>query len=223
LFFAVITSQISGNWIETDKNLGENEKKELKEAIADVKKEVFDTKTVTGDTEIADTDTVLDLPDDEDDEDNEILDRVITKLLKGDKANTQEVTNNIKTFAPFTAFLLIPVFAFLLFVFFHKQKKMFVDHFVFALHIHSFMFLWYALLLLASKIPNIPHFYSSGWLTLFAPFLYVCVAVYVFYHPRIISLIWKILLLNFLYFMSLMIISILLLVAFASFIDKYLQ
>jgi hypothetical protein len=205
LFFAVIASQIPGNWIEMETDLDEDNKKELNEAVTDAKKEVFDTKEVTGD------------------ENNEIFERKIEKLLKGDKAEVQEMTNNIKTLAPFTAFLLIPVFAFLLFVFFHKQKKMFVDHFVFALHIHSFMFLWYALILLASKIPNISHFYSSGWLTLFVPLLYVCVAVYVFYHPRIRSLIWRILLLNFFYFMSLVIISVFLLATFVGFMAKYWQ
>lgn len=131
----------------------------------------------------------------------------------------EEISKELKpifsTYGPFVAFLLVPFFAFLLFVFFHKQKKMFVDHMVFALHIHSFVFLLYTLLILASMVPHIPHFYSSEWIVIFLPLLYLAIATYCFYRPKIWSLIWRILLLNIIYFIGLLIFLIVLIVLFA--------
>jgi hypothetical protein len=138
----------------------------------------------------------------EDDEDLEIADKISL------------IQTHFSKYAPFLALALVPFFAFLLFVLFHKQQKMYVDHLVFALHIHSFIFLFYALLLLIKQIPHIPQFYSSDWVVFFIPLLYVTIASYIFYRPKILALIWKILLLNILYFSSLLCIFVLLLVLY---------
>jgi len=45
-----------------------------------------------------------------------------------------------KSKSPILFFFLIPLFAFLLFLFFYKKEYYFVDHLVFALHLQSFLF-----------------------------------------------------------------------------------
>jgi hypothetical protein len=42
---------------------------------------------------------------------------------------------------PTVIFLILPLYAFLLWLFFRKQRRYYVEHFVFALHLHSFAFL----------------------------------------------------------------------------------
>ncbi|GHV71038.1 hypothetical protein FACS189420_4590 [Bacteroidia bacterium] len=206
LFFALVTSHI--NWT--------NEEEEAKEAIETVKKDMASEKKETFNEKEVTVEENEEIADEDDELFDKIIERIAAKGSKSDKAAKQEIINNAKTAAPFAAFLLIPIFAFQLFIFFHKQKKMFVDHFVFALHVHSFVFLWYAILLLINKIQNIPHFYSSGWLILFVPLLYIGIATYVFYRPKIKSLIWKVLVMNFIYFIGLFITILILLLVFVA-------
>jgi hypothetical protein len=42
---------------------------------------------------------------------------------------------------PTVIFVLLPLYAFLLWLFFRRQRRYYVEHFVFALHLHSFAFL----------------------------------------------------------------------------------
>jgi hypothetical protein len=50
--------------------------------------------------------------------------------------------------APQAMFVLLPLFAGLLKLFYARRKRFYVEHFVFALHVHSFIFLVFTLLLL---------------------------------------------------------------------------
>ncbi|WP_224996510.1 DUF3667 domain-containing protein [Cesiribacter sp. SM1] len=63
-------------------------------------------------------------------------------------------------------FLLLPVFAFFLYVLFWRREKYYISHVIHALHLHSFSFLILALLLFLA------FFYQSG-LLVFAAFLIV--------------------------------------------------
>jgi hypothetical protein len=192
LFIAVASSQI--NWNDTAEKLDETTKEEYQTAVDSVYNDV-------------NSETILSK--------NANREKIKDTLKQDIPENIDVFKSIFSTYGPFIAFLLVPFFAFLLFVIFHRQKKMFVDHMVFALHIHSFMFLLYTLLILASLIPRIPHFYSSGWLLFFLPLLYLAIATYRFYRPKIWSLIWRILLLNIIYFIGLLILLIVLIVIFA--------
>jgi hypothetical protein len=137
-----------------------------------------------------------------DSDDNEIFDHI----------NLKDLLSYFSTYSSYVIFLLMPFFALLLCVFFRKHQRVYVDHLTFALHFHSFLFLFYTMLILISFMPHIPHFYSSNWLTLAVPFLYFTIAAYIFYHPKLWPLAWKILWLSLIYFIGILIVLILIIV-----------
>lgn len=59
----------------------------------------------------------------------------------GQEEATRRIIRTALAEMPKVFFVLLPIYAFLLFVFFHKQRRYYVEHFVFALHLHAFAFL----------------------------------------------------------------------------------
>lgn len=51
-----------------------------------------------------------------------------------------EITRDMLEYAPHMVFLLLPVFAFLLKLLYIRRKRYYAEHFVFALHVHAFVF-----------------------------------------------------------------------------------
>lgn len=78
--------------------------------------------------------------------------------------------------APYVMFFLLPLFAFLLKLLYIRRKKLYVQHLIFALHIHAFIFFTFAIATgcLLSELPSLN--IIGSWLTL-APFIYVYVAM----------------------------------------------
>jgi len=78
--------------------------------------------------------------------------------------------------APYVMFFLLPLFAFLLKLLYIRRKKLYVQHLIFALHIHAFIFFTFAIATgcLLSELPALNTI--GSWLTL-APFIYVYVAM----------------------------------------------
>jgi hypothetical protein len=134
--------------------------------------------------------------------------------------NMNEAKSYFSTYAPIVVMLIVPVFAFNLYILFRRQRRLYVDHLVFAIHVHSFVFLLYALLIAARKIPGVPHFSSPVWLILVIPLLYLAIAAYRFYHLGIWTLIWRMLLLLTVYFTGLLTTFVLLVIAVAGLIKN---
>ena len=59
----------------------------------------------------------------------------------GQEEATRRIMHTALAQMPKVFFVLLPIYAFLLYLFFHRQRKYYVEHFVFALHLHSFAFL----------------------------------------------------------------------------------
>jgi hypothetical protein len=59
----------------------------------------------------------------------------------GQEEATRRIVRTALAEMPKVFFVLLPIYAFLLFIFFHKQRRYYVEHFVFALHLHAFAFL----------------------------------------------------------------------------------
>lgn len=59
----------------------------------------------------------------------------------GAEEATRRITRTAIAQMPKVFFVLLPIYAFLLYLFFHRQRPYYVEHFVFALHLHSFAFL----------------------------------------------------------------------------------
>lgn len=90
---------------------------------------------------------------------------LITK--KSDYISTQEGQKNMnlqmnKNF-PFILFIMIPILAFVFFLFFRKKGYYYVDYLIYSLHLQSFIFIW---LLIFIPIRNLFHLPELGFITL---------------------------------------------------------
>lgn len=107
-----------------------------------------------------------------------------SKKLTGDT----ELNRLFISYLPYATLLLIPFFSFLLFSFFRKHNPIYSNNTVFALHFHAFLYVFFAVVLLISGL-CIP---VKWWLLFLIPYIYLLIAVYVFYKPKIIHLFLKV-------------------------------
>lgn len=109
-----------------------------------------------------------------------------------DEMTENQVREKLFAYLPYVLFLLIPFFALLLFIFFHKKRKYYANHMIFALHFHSFVFLLFTLFVLVKDyIPDAWHT-TFNIVILLLPPIYFVIALYVAYRPSIPKLIWKV-------------------------------
>jgi len=95
------------------------------------------------------------------------------------------VIKNIPKYAPYTTFLLIPIFALLLVLFFRRQKLFYMFHLVFALHFHTFLWIYCSILLIIEIFT--PKFEYPGWLSFIIfliPGAYLAIGFHRFYHTK---------------------------------------
>lgn len=109
--------------------------------------------------------------------------------------NSTKLTGDIEfnrlfmNYLPYANLLLIPFFFFLLSVFFRKYEPKYSNHTVFALHFHTFLYIFFAGVLFISNL----EISIKWWLLLLIPYTYLMIAVYLFYKSNIITSIFKIL------------------------------
>lgn len=103
---------------------------------------------------------------------------------------------------PMLMFVLLPVFALLLKLLYWRQKRYFVEHLVFALHLHSFFFVFFTLLLVALMLLS-AYFFEILMLGLVLLLLYSLQAFRVMYSQSWLKTSVKISLLGFVYLMLL--------------------
>jgi len=108
------------------------------------------------------------------------LDRMAGKQLRklselGVDAGTRRFVGALLTQAPRVLFVLLPVYALLLFAFHFRRRRYYVEHFVFALHVHAFIFL----LLVPTLLLNIAWLHTLCFVVIL---LYAFIAMKRFYH-----------------------------------------
>lgn len=108
-------------------------------------------------------------------------------------------------YAPKVLFLIMPLFALILKMLYIRREPLYVDHFVFALHVHAFIFLMITLLI------GINALLDSGWLlafsilgVLFGTPAYICAAMKRAYQQTWIKTFIKCNLLMFMHFLLLL-------------------
>jgi hypothetical protein len=67
--------------------------------------------------------------------------RIREYAVFGQIEGTRRLISAVLAQMPTVVFLLLPSYAFLLWLFFRRQRQYYVEHFVFAMHLHSFAFL----------------------------------------------------------------------------------
>jgi hypothetical protein len=94
-------------------------------------------------------------------------------------------TKYVPKYAPYTAFLLIPIFALLLAWFFRRQKLFYMFHLVFALHFHTFLWIFCSILLIIDIFTH--KFEYPDWLSFILfliPGAYLTIGFHHFYHTK---------------------------------------
>ncbi len=137
--------------------------------------------------------------------------------IRDDNINIDDLKQHISTYAPYMTFLLIPFFAFLMYVFFHKKNSFYVDYFAFSLHFHSFVFLLYAIYIAILLL--VPSFNFHATVIFLIPLIYFLRATWVVYRPNGWALGFKTILIGFFYSITLSIVTILFIIVVAFIVD----
>lgn len=121
-----------------------------------------------------------------------VFKQIIKILVSGTESIGQYILKNIPTLM----FFLLPLYALILKIFFHR--KLYIQHIIHSLHLHSFLFLvlsvlWLLLLLLG----NVPSWvYNGSYIILFT---YLVASFKNTYAIKIKTAIWKVLVSGFIY------------------------
>jgi hypothetical protein len=75
----------------------------------------------------------------------------INSMPRGEAINA--LLSGVERNAPKTVFLLLPLFAIFLKLLYYRRNRLYVEHFVFALHIHSFAYVVFTAMLLTNAGP----------------------------------------------------------------------
>jgi hypothetical protein len=96
----------------------------------------------------------------------------------GEAEATRRIMRTVIAQMPKVFFVLLPVYAFLLYAFFFRQRRFYVEHFVLALHLHAFAFL----ALLPLPIFDLPIFPGivAGVGDVMTPFFLLWVFIYIY-------------------------------------------
>jgi len=114
-------------------------------------------------------------------------------------------SDELKHNTPKMMFILLPLFALILGVTFMKSKKYYVEHLIYSFHLHCFMFLFMAIIMLSENLMPNSWLPAVQWINLLAT-LYVMWYIYrslrVVYHRSKFRTITKIIGMSFMYFFA---------------------
>jgi len=117
---------------------------------------------------------------------------------------------NLTKYGQFILFLLIPVFTWLLALFFRSNKLYYMHHMVFAVHFHSFLWIFFSLLLIieifTSNLSSLSVWFSV--LILLIPTVYLGIAFNRFYQSKWWIATWKTVAFSLSYFISALVIAV---------------
>ncbi|MDR0661250.1 MAG: DUF3667 domain-containing protein [Prevotellaceae bacterium] len=107
--------------------------------------------------------------------------------------DSDQLLNIFTTALPYLAFISIPGFAFLMYVFFRNKRRLFVNSLIFSTHLYAALFLIMLIYYLINlALPKDFHFHALIRLILILiPFIYYFAAIRVFYKSRYIGVVIK--------------------------------
>ncbi len=137
--------------------------------------------------------------------------------IEGKQIHAKELMDYFSTWSPYIVLVLVPIFALLLMLFFWRRERSYSDYIVFALHFHSLVFLLFSVGLAFSKIfPGT----DIGMFLMLLQAIWFAVAVRVVYRAPIVPMIFKILLLGFVYLLLMLAALALFIIVFLVFIKN---
>jgi hypothetical protein len=117
----------------------------------------------------------------------------------------ETIEDSLKHNFPKMMFLLLPLFALILMVTFYRSKKFYVEHLIYAFHLHCFIFLFLSIILLVEFIVPATWKTFNGWLAfaaVIAILWYVYKSLRVVYHRSRWRTIFKMIGMYLMYFLS---------------------
>lgn len=136
----------------------------------------------------------------------------------GEMIDREDLLNYLSTLSPYMTLLLMPIFALLVMLFFWRRERSYSDYLVFALHFNSFVFLLLSAGLVLKK--SFPGADGEEWFILWLPAIYLAVAMWRVFRPRIVPMVFKIFLLAIAYGILMLTVFIIFLIVFAVAIKK---
>ena len=125
------------------------------------------------------------------------------------KARERKGIEYLTTYGPYLSFCVLPIFALLLMLFFHRRKRglCYADYVIFALHLHSFIYLlWLVCLLWTWALPAAWSEIAMFAALIVVPVFYFALALRRFFSARK-ALFWKLPIILFLHFTSILVIG----------------
>ncbi len=143
---------------------------------------------------------------------NSLIDITSNKNMTDEDSNILKTINQNKDYyisrffsiLSWSLFILMPFYAFLLWVLFRKKQKYFLAHFIFAINQHTFLFLIFLIIISVNLIFPVKQVSPESWLILIFP-VYVVVGSRRLYKSGWRSTIWRVFSAQFLYMVILLI------------------
>jgi hypothetical protein len=140
------------------------------------------------------------------------LEKTNPETSEKNQSSGDQIIDYFSKYGSFVAFLLIPIFALLLALFFWRNKFFYMYHLVFALHFHTFLWVYFSLLIMVRIIfPNVDFSDWIGLLIFLIPGVYLSIAMHRFYQTTRWNTIWKTVFIGFVYFILVLTVTVLLL------------
>jgi hypothetical protein len=99
------------------------------------------------------------LPDSDNDARNKLRDNC-RKITEGDG---RELGRNFLHNLPRAMFVFLPILAFVMWLMYWRPKRYYVEHLLFLVHNHAFVFLGFSILLVLGKVPYVGDWIGWGW------------------------------------------------------------
>lgn len=151
--------------------------------------------------------------------DEKTFEAYVDKKSKKIKKDPQKFVLESFNTLSWVMFFLLPIYAFLLRIFFWKAKKYYISHFIFAVNQHAFAYIIFSILVLVNILFSQKNNYFEFWLLAIMP-IYFIVGAKNFYKRRWFGTILRKLFIFLLYFM-LQITGVATAFAFSFFKDLY--
>jgi len=128
---------------------------------------------------------------------------VYLQIIRASRAGTVSVNRFIVKNISFAMFIIIPFAALFLFLFYYKRNKFYVEHLIHSIHLHSFVFLVYGLLLLFQSTINSLAEYKSIllWISFIVSFVYIFRSLLTVYKEKILKTVLKFIFSSILYWL----------------------
>ncbi len=118
------------------------------------------------------------------------------KFSSSGETSKQKLFKNLS----FMMFLLMPFFAFVLYLYYRKQQRNYIEHLMFAIHLHTFYFiLLIAAMLLGELLPSV----DFEWVVFLIMILYLYLALHRVYKQSYLRTFMSLLPIGFVYLISL--------------------